>query len=326
MNDVPGYRIERADGEVFGLTVRARNIGRPPAGCGPGGRPTTMSAEEAGLPRNVHDIEWLGLELTGDGLRATLQVQRRHISPAGRLYGGVAVGAAVTVMEEVTGRAAAWVTVQFASSCGLGDVLDLRVAVSAAGRRTAQLRVVATVGDTEVFVALGAVRVPPDEAGGGTGAPSGARAAPSQWLGMPAVAPPEDCTPLVWEPPFDAGHLAHSEMRLAVGAEPDTARMAMWCRPIGSGRLSAAVLGWQADLLGLAVVAPTGATGATSLDNTVRFGPGADPVEEWVLADIRGHLATGGLAHGSVDLWSRHGVLLATASQSCLLRDLPPAP
>lgn len=27
MNDVPGYRVERVIGEVFGLTVRARNIG-----------------------------------------------------------------------------------------------------------------------------------------------------------------------------------------------------------------------------------------------------------------------------------------------------------
>jgi uncharacterized protein YbjQ (UPF0145 family) len=27
MNDVPGYRVERVYGEVFGLTVRSRNVG-----------------------------------------------------------------------------------------------------------------------------------------------------------------------------------------------------------------------------------------------------------------------------------------------------------
>ena len=27
MNDLPGYRIEKVSGEVFGLTVRSRNVG-----------------------------------------------------------------------------------------------------------------------------------------------------------------------------------------------------------------------------------------------------------------------------------------------------------
>ncbi|MGH9060001.1 MAG: YbjQ family protein [Acidimicrobiales bacterium] len=27
MNDVPGYRVEQVHGEVFGLTVRSRNVG-----------------------------------------------------------------------------------------------------------------------------------------------------------------------------------------------------------------------------------------------------------------------------------------------------------
>ena len=27
MNDVPGYEIEKVFGEVFGLTVRSRNVG-----------------------------------------------------------------------------------------------------------------------------------------------------------------------------------------------------------------------------------------------------------------------------------------------------------
>lgn len=272
------------------------------------------------MPRNVHDIEWLGLGLTGDGQGASMQVQDRHLSPAGRLYGGAAVAAAVTLMEEATGRAVSWVTVQFASSCGPGEVLDLDVVVSAAGRRTTQLRVSATLGDAEVFVALGAARPVPSPTDGAASLARGPQAT-AQWAQAPDVPPPEACSPLELPLPFSRGHMGMTEMRMAKdGGEGPAGHAALWCRPPGGGGLSAAVLGWQADMVGFAIAPAMAATGSTSLDNTVRFGPPAESGEEWVLADIRGQLATGGVGHGTVDLWSRQGTLLAAASQSCLLR------
>jgi acyl-CoA thioesterase len=283
------------------------------------------------LPRNVHDIEWLGLGLTGDGLRASMHVQERHLNPLGSLYGGAAVATAVTLMEEATGRDAAWATVQFASTCKLGDVLDLHVTVSASGRRTSQLRVAATLGDAEVFVALGAVRAQATGGPPGADGSSGGRrrdpGATAQWLPVPVVPPPEECPPLVLpQSILDSSHLGGTEMRIAVDAsEEPTAHAAMWCRPPGGGRLSAAVLGWQADMVGFAIAPEMEAMGSTSLDNTVRFGPPADPVDRWVLADIRGQLASGGVGHGTVDLWSAGGTLLAAASQSCILRGGTPA-
>jgi acyl-CoA thioesterase len=39
-----------------------------------------------------------------------------------------------------------------------------------------------------------------------------------------------------------------------------------------------------------------------------------------VLLDIRVHAVAGGFGHGLIHLWAEHGPLLATASQSAILR------
>jgi acyl-CoA thioesterase len=41
---------------------------------------------------------------------------------------------------------------------------------------------------------------------------------------------------------------------------------------------------------------------------------------EWVLLDIRIHAVAHGFGHGVVHLWSEDGTLLATASQSTIVR------
>jgi acyl-CoA thioesterase len=58
--------------------------------------------------------------------------------------------------------------------------------------------------------------------------------------------------------------------------------------------------------------------GGNSLDNTlrlVRLVP-----TEWVLLDVRIHGIANGFGHGLVHLWSEDGTLLATASQSVIVR------
>ena len=42
MNDVPGYQVEEVMGEVFGLTVRSRNVGSQ-IGAGLVERPATVT-------------------------------------------------------------------------------------------------------------------------------------------------------------------------------------------------------------------------------------------------------------------------------------------
>ena len=59
---------------------------------------------------------------------------------------------------------------------------------------------------------------------------------------------------------------------------------------------------------------------SNSLDNTLRI-VRVHPTE-WILADIRVHAVADGFGHGLVHLWAEDGTLLATASQSTIVRDL----
>ncbi len=272
------------------------------------------------MQHDTADRDWLGLKTSSDGLQATLTVHPTQTNPTGRLYGGVAVAGSIAMMEGVTDRAVTWTTVQFSSSCGAGEIIDLAATVTASGRRTSQLRVTATVDGRELFTALGAT-VDPSRAG--------ATGLNGQWETMPSVAPPEECLPLELRHPeaeADAeSHILLSDMRTAVGFEDDPpAQVALWCRPRGVARLSAAVLGWQADMLGIALSKASGGSGGTSLDNTVRFGPPARAGEAWVLLDMRGQALVDGYGHGATHLWGHDGTLLATASQTCIMRR--PAP
>ena len=72
---------------------------------------------------------------------------------------------------------------------------------------------------------------------------------------------------------------------------------------------------YLADMVPLSVALACGVmAGGTSLDNTIRIGSFVDT--EWVLLDLRPHLAAGDYGHGTAHLWSESGHLLATASQT----------
>jgi acyl-CoA thioesterase len=58
--------------------------------------------------------------------------------------------------------------------------------------------------------------------------------------------------------------------------------------------------------------------GGNSLDNTLRV-VHLVPTE-WVLLDIRVHAVERGFGHGLVHMFAQDGTLLATASQSCIVR------
>ncbi len=60
---------------------------------------------------------------------------------------------------------------------------------------------------------------------------------------------------------------------------------------------------------------------SNSLDNTIRI-VRLVPTE-WVLVDIRVEGVANGFGHGTVYLWAEDGTLLATASQSALVRSKP---
>ena len=59
--------------------------------------------------------------------------------------------------------------------------------------------------------------------------------------------------------------------------------------------------------------------GGNSLDNTIRICRLVPT--EWVLIDVRVDTVANGFGHGTVHLWAEDGTLLATASQSCIVRE-----
>jgi acyl-CoA thioesterase II len=87
----------------------------------------------------------------------------------GRLFGGAGLAASVAALELETERNALWVTAQFVGSAEIGDLIDCRTEVLAAGYNTSQARVTATTGGEIVFVALGSTARPRDGFGADLG-------------------------------------------------------------------------------------------------------------------------------------------------------------
>jgi acyl-CoA thioesterase len=259
---------------------------------------------------------FLGLEATGDASRWTLALEPRHLNPLGSLYGGTGIAAALWAAEAFTGQPPLWVTTRFLDTARAGEVVDLEVSVDAAGSRTSQFSVRGRRGGEPVFDALGAC---------GVGHEAGTTA---QWETMPEVPAPADL-PVV--PPFvevEGSFLDTLERRLAFGSlplpgtGPADARIGLWTRVVGTDPTTPAMLGWLADCMPLGVASALGRIPfGTSLDNTLRLGGRSS--SSWVLADIRPSVSSRGYAHGDVLLWAEDGTLLATGSQTAIIKPPP---
>lgn len=231
------------------------------------------------------------------------------------LFGGVGMAAGLAAIEAVTGRPAVWAAAQYLSYARPGTELVLDVTVPVQGKHTSQARVTCRLGDSEIITVNAALGARPDSP-------------EAQWAQMPDVPAPADC------PPFDYDWVRRDddvnalfEKRVAKGrfgkartdavpSEDGIARL--WVRPL-SGDISRQSLAMMADFLPSGVGNALGtAAGGNSLDNTIRFARLVP--SEWVLADIRIHATSGGFAHGRAHLFAQDGTLLATASQSLILR------
>ena len=94
----------------------------------------------------------------------------------------------------------------------------------------------------------------------------------------------------------------------------------MWARiPDVLEAVDATALAILGDFVPMGVGQALGVIGGgNSLDNTLRV-VHLVPTE-WVLLDIRVHAVNRGFGHGLVHMFSEDGTLLATASQSCIVR------
>jgi acyl-CoA thioesterase len=116
------------------------------------------------------------------------------------------------------------------------------------------------------------------------------------------------------------------EVRIASGRQmaeldgtPGSGRTALWARVPGHLEPSAGTLAILGDYVPGGIGEALGIqAGGSSLDNTLRVARLVPA--EWVLCDIRVHAIEHGFGHGLAHLWAQDGTLLATASQSVIVR------
>lgn len=258
--------------------------------------------------------EWLGLQPTHNPNRWFLPVVPGNSTGGGFLFGGCGLGAAIAAMEATTGRPVVWATAQYLSFARPPEIMDIDVTVAVEGHSTTQARAVAHVGGTEILTvnaALGAREFPEE----------------GQWLDPPDVPQPEECP--ARESRWNVGDsiLSRLDQRWAmapasVGVDAQTCapgRCAVWTHMPDLLKVSTPSLAVLGDYvpLGLGATIQHDIT-SNSLDNTLRVARVVDT--DWVLVDIRVETVHHGFGHGHVYLWATDGTLMASASQSALVR------
>jgi acyl-CoA thioesterase len=287
----------------------------------------TSSYDDAGdaafARRHRSDAAFLGLASEEAG-RFRFTVEDRLSRMDARLYGGTAIAVSIATAEELTKRPVLWMTTQFVATAAQGTEIDVLAEVLAPGKRTNQVRITGTDGaGTAVFASLGATGHHRD--GGMTG----------EFERMPKVSSPESAeagNPFsamakaagVERPdagssfPSDTGFASVVEMRAAEvldHPDPGPGRICMWLRRKDGEAITPALAAFMADMVPMSVALACGAmAGGTSLDNSIRIGTFEET--EWILLDLRPHLAAGDYGHGSAHIWSEGGHLMATASQT----------
>lgn len=273
------------------------------------------------------DADFLGLEATGRPGWFVFEVEERLARLDGQLYGGTAIAVSITAAEATTERSIIWMTTQFVSSVAVGETVAVHAETLARGGRTTQVRVTGTGGGGDVvFASLGAT---------GTPRPEGLSSA---FETCPKVQPPEESE--IWTSPLTglvkaagvepdelpvpprgfSGFTEVREPQVLHHPDPGPGRICLWIRRVDGGPVTPAVVAFVADVVPMGVAHALGvAAGGTSLDNTIRIGPFTET--EWVLLDLRPHLAVGGYGHGIAHAWSERGDLLATASQTAAMRE-----
>jgi acyl-CoA thioesterase len=231
------------------------------------------------------------------------------------LFGGCGLGAALSALEGTSGRTTVWATAQYLSYAKPGEVVDIDVTLAVEGHQMTQARAVCHVGNREILTVNAALGHRPLDHQG-------------QWEQMPAVPPPNQCAERPFRTPVDGTINDRLDQRIAKGRPFDEldgstqgdGQTLMWVRiPDVIEGVDAAALAVLGDFVPMGVGQALGVRGGgNSLDNTLRV-VNLVPTE-WVLLDIRVHAVERGFGHGLVHMFAEDGTLLATASQSCIVR------
>ena len=239
------------------------------------------------------------------------------VGPPGNMFmfGGVGLASAIAAMERTCERPVIWATAQYLSYARPPQVVDLDVWVPNAGKYNTQARVVSHVDDKEILTVNAALGSRPSEIS-------------RQWVQRPDVPPPLDC-PVGehWRGEEEDLH-SRIETRVAkglygdvrAGEAEDDGRLILWIKPSdGRYAIDSSMLAVIADHVPSGIGSALGQSGGgNSLDNTIRIRHIVPT--EWVLCDIRIHGIHGGFAHGAMYMFAEDGELMATASQSVIVR------
>jgi acyl-CoA thioesterase II len=256
---------------------------------------------------------FLGLERIEE-FRWKLPVPPSLCNLNGVLFGGAALGAGIEALEVATGRPVVWATAQYLQFAPQNSELELVVEVPVNGNSTTQARVTGRLGDKEVFTVFGAFGHREVEGAG-------------RFADRPLVRRPADSPQRTFRQSVDNSINEHLEMRVAKGrlweeldgVPSSDGRCALWARMPGVDQMSAAALAILGDWVPFGVGQALGMrAGGSSLDNTLRFVQSVPT--DWVLLDIRVHSVANGFAHGLVHQWAEDGTLLATCSQTVMVR------
>jgi acyl-CoA thioesterase II len=257
---------------------------------------------------------FLGLRQSHNPFRWSMEVTQGLSTMGGFLFGGCGLAAALSAMEQTSGRDTIWATAQYLSYAKPGEVLDVDVTLAVEGHQMTQARAVCHVGNREILTVNAALGRRELEYTG-------------QWETMPDVPSPDECPTRTHRMPIDGTINERMEQRLVKGRDfedldgtPSDGQTLMWVRiPDVIEGVDAATLAVLGDFVPMGVGQALGIRGGgNSLDNTLRV-VHLVPTE-WVLLDIRVHAVERGFAHGLVHMFAEDGTLLATASQSCIVR------
>jgi acyl-CoA thioesterase-2 len=238
------------------------------------------------------------------------------VGPPGNqfMFGGIGLAAAIRAMEQTCGRPVIWATAQYLSYAKPPSVVDLDVWVPAEGKSNTQARVIGHVEDKEILTVNAALGTRPNDIS-------------RQWVERPQVRAPDACLSSDhWRGDDDSLH-GRMEVRVARGrygdgkaGEPlDDGRLVLWIKPRENFPIDSSMLAVIADHVPSGIGNALGRNaGGNSLDNTLRIRHIVPT--EWVLCDIRIHGIHGGFAHGAMYMFAEDGELMATASQSVIVR------
>ena len=238
------------------------------------------------------------------------------VGPTGNefMFGGVGMASAVAALERTTGRPLICATAQYLGYARPPSVVDIDVWTPVQGKHVTQANAKVHIDDREIISVSAALGERPSEISG-------------QWSPMPPAPPPEDCDEVAHWRDADVGLHSRIEVRMVKGSsgfdrvgqpQPD-GRTQLWARPRDGSLIDTALLAVLADHVPQGVGNALGQNaGGNSLDNTLRIRR-VSPTE-WVLCDIRISGVHGGFAHGAMSLFTKDGDLMATASQSLIVR------